>query len=102
MLRPVAMVTTAKSSPPNSRLSASSDGSSLRQGAHQVAQKLTARYLPRNSDSRCSPPPASVKPVSGTGAGSAWMTSFIIDPSRSASSAACPGAAAFAPKARAV
>ena len=46
LLRPVAMAMTSKSGPPRSRCSASSAGISLRQGAHQVAQKLTSRTRP--------------------------------------------------------
>ena len=91
---------TSKSGPPLSRCSASSAGISLRQGAHQVAQKLTSRTRPFEAASVVGSPSAPVYSVSGAGTGSAWTTSLRMSPVRNASSSAGARPPAFAPAAR--
>src|SRR5262245_15783087 len=61
------MASTSKSLPPSLACSAASAGSSLRQGAHQVAQRLTSVTLPRQSESLSGLPAPSAKARSATG-----------------------------------
>src|SRR5262245_21255481 len=61
------MARTSKSGPPSFDCSAARAGISLRQGAHQVAQRLTKVTLPRQSDSLSGLPSPSAKARSATG-----------------------------------
>ena len=66
-LRPVAIGRTAKSGPPRAASSAARAGISSRQGAHQVAQKLTRRTRPLEAARVVSLPSAAVKGEVGGG-----------------------------------
>jgi hypothetical protein len=65
-LRSMLMARTSKSGPPSFDCSSASAGISLRQGAHQVAQRLTRVTLPRQSDSLSGLPSPSAKARSAT------------------------------------
>jgi hypothetical protein len=58
--------TTSKSAPPSLACNSSSAGISLRQGTHQVAQRLNKTVRPRQSDSRLPAPALSWNARSGT------------------------------------
>ncbi len=83
-LRPVATVTTG------TPLSASraSVGISLRQGAHQVAQKFTTTHCPRHSVRLRGASARSISATSGTSTGTVWTASFRMSPALAASAAA--------------
>src|SRR6185369_4031707 len=74
------MAITSKSFEPICRSSAESDGISLRQGAHQVAHRLTSTTRPRQSFRDLAAPDAVVNLRSGAGRRSGLTMNAVSEP----------------------